>query len=74
VVSLVVLEHSHDPHSDHHIRCYPPEERAVDLELPAGGVAFFAYGTPHATGPNTTDRERAGVALHCLRADYPRTT
>jgi hypothetical protein len=43
VVSLVVLEHSHDPHSDHHIRCYPPEERA-------------------------------GVALHCLRADYPRTT
>jgi ectoine hydroxylase-related dioxygenase (phytanoyl-CoA dioxygenase family) len=65
-----LLEHSRDPFSDHHIRCYPPEERAVDIELPAGGVAFFAYGTPHATGPNTTDQERAGVALHFLRADY----
>ena len=40
------------------------------MELPAGGVVFFAYGTPHATGPNTTDQERAGVALHFLRADY----
>ena len=62
--------HSRDPYSDHHIRCYPPEERAVDIELPAGGVAFFAYGTPHATGPNKTDKERAGLALHFLRADY----
>jgi ectoine hydroxylase-related dioxygenase (phytanoyl-CoA dioxygenase family) len=64
-----LLEHTRDPFSDHHIRCYPPEERAVEIELPAGGVAFFAYGTPHATGPNTTDHERAGVALHFLRAD-----
>lgn len=64
------FEHTRDPYSDHHIRCYPPEERAIDLELPAGGVAFFAYGTPHATGPNTTDHERAGVALHFLRADF----
>src|SRR5438874_2111705 len=55
---------------DHHIRCYPPEEQAVHLELPAGGVAFFCYGTPHATGPNTTDHERAGAAFHFLRADY----
>jgi ectoine hydroxylase-related dioxygenase (phytanoyl-CoA dioxygenase family) len=65
-----LLEHSRDPYSDHHIRCYPLEARAIDLELPAGGVVFFAYGTPHATGPNTTDHERAGVALHFLRADY----
>ncbi len=63
-------EHSRDSYSDHHIRCYPPEERAVDVELPAGGVLFFAYGTPHATGPNRTDSERAGLALHFLRADF----
>ena len=28
--------------------------------------SFFAYGTPHCTRANTTDRERAGVALHFL--------
>jgi ectoine hydroxylase-related dioxygenase (phytanoyl-CoA dioxygenase family) len=39
------------------------------VELPAGGVLFFAYGTPHATGANTTDRERAGVALHFINAE-----
>ncbi|HVF09834.1 MAG TPA: phytanoyl-CoA dioxygenase family protein, partial [Abditibacteriaceae bacterium] len=27
-------EHSRDPDSDHHIRCYPPEERAIPIELP----------------------------------------
>lgn len=63
-------EHSRDPFSDHHIRCYPPEERAIDIELPAGGVLFFAYGVAHSTGANNTDRDRAGVALHFLRADY----
>lgn len=65
-----VYEHSRDPESDHHIRCYPPEERAVLAELPAGGVAFFCYGVAHATGPNRTDKERAGLALHFLRTDY----
>ena len=70
VPDRVAFEHRRDPYSDHHIRCYPPEERAVHLELPAGGVVFFCYGTPHATGPNTTDHERAGAAFHFLRADY----
>jgi phytanoyl-CoA hydroxylase len=65
----VPLEHSRDPFSDHHIRCYPDESRAVPLELPAGGVAFFAYGTPHATGGNETDRDRAGAAFHFLNQD-----
>lgn len=59
-------EHSRDGDSDHHIRCYPPEEEAVLVELPAGGALFFAYGVAHATGANTTDRERAGMALHFL--------
>ncbi|MBI4551213.1 MAG: phytanoyl-CoA dioxygenase family protein [Candidatus Latescibacteria bacterium] len=63
-------EHSRDPYSDHHIRCYPPEERAVPVELPAGGVIFFCYGTAHCTRENKTDRERAGVAYHFLRVDY----
>ena len=57
-------EHSRDPFSDHHIRCYPPEEEAVAIELPAGGAAFFAYGVAHCTGANTTDRERDGIAHH----------
>jgi phytanoyl-CoA hydroxylase len=63
------LPHERDPDSDHHIRCWPDESAAVPVELPAGGVIFFCYGTPHATGGNTTDRERAGVALHFLNAD-----
>lgn len=62
------LEHRRDPDSDHHIRCYPDESRAVPVELPAGGAVFFAYGTPHATGPNNTAADRAGIALHLLNA------
>ncbi|MCY4526401.1 MAG: phytanoyl-CoA dioxygenase family protein [Anaerolineaceae bacterium] len=55
----VEYEHSRDPFSDHHIRCYPPEDEAVAIELPAGGVAFFACGVAHATCANTTDRATA---------------
>jgi ectoine hydroxylase-related dioxygenase (phytanoyl-CoA dioxygenase family) len=62
--------HERDPYSNHHIRCYPPEARAVPVELPAGGVVFFCYGTAHCTRANTSDRERAGVAFHFLHADY----
>lgn len=62
------FEHSCDPQSDHHIRCYPPEEQAVPIELPSGGVVFFAYGVAHATGGNATDRDRAGAAYHFLNA------
>ncbi len=62
------LEHSRDPESDHHIRCYPDESRAVPIELGAGGALFFAYGVAHATGANQTENERAGVALHFLHA------
>jgi ectoine hydroxylase-related dioxygenase (phytanoyl-CoA dioxygenase family) len=63
------LEHGRDPDSNHHIRCYPDESKAVTVELPAGGALFFCYGTPHATGANNTDRERAGVALHFINAN-----
>jgi phytanoyl-CoA hydroxylase len=62
--------HGRDPHSDHHIRCYPDEERAVPLELPAGGVAFFMYGTAHCTRANTTSQDRAGVAFHFVHAEH----
>ena len=62
------LDHIRDPNSDHHIRCYPPEDKALPLELPAGGVAFFAYGIPHCTRANNTDHERAGVAFHFINA------
>lgn len=62
-------EHSRDGESDVHLRCYPPEERAIPVEVPAGGVLFFAYGVPHCTRGNQTDRERAGVAYHFLNED-----
>ena len=65
----VAYPHSRDPFSNHHIRCYPPEDEAVAIELPAGGVAFFAYGVAHCTLGNTTDRERAGVALHFINGE-----
>lgn len=64
------LEHTRDPGSDHHSRCYPDEESAVAIEVPAGGALFFCYGLPHCTRANQTDRERAGLAMHYLRADY----
>src|SRR5262249_21142577 len=62
-------EHQRDPDSDHDIRCYPDEHEAVSVELPAGGVVFFAYGVAHATGGNPTDADRAGVALHFINGD-----
>ena len=62
------LEHTRDLESNHHIRCFPDESKALTIELPAGGALFFAYGTPHATGANTTDKERAGMALHFLNS------
>lgn len=58
--------HERDPESDHHIRCWPDESRAVPVALPAGGALFFAYGTAHCTRGNTTENERAGVALHFI--------
>lgn len=61
--------HERDPHSDHHIRCRPPEERAVSVEVAAGGVVFFCYGAAHCTGDNRTDRARAGLAFHFLHQD-----
>lgn len=63
---LEVYEHTRDPYSDHHIRCYPPEDDAVPVELPAGGVVFFAYGVAHCTRANTTETERAGIAHHFI--------
>jgi ectoine hydroxylase-related dioxygenase (phytanoyl-CoA dioxygenase family) len=66
---LTALEHKRDSDSDHHIRCWPDESKAVLCELKAGGVAFFCYGTPHATGPNRSDQDRAGLALHFLTGD-----
>ena len=65
------LDHSRDPHSDHHIRCYPNEDQAITIEVPAGGVLFFNYGIAHCTGPNTTTTDRAGLALHFHHADIP---
>ncbi len=32
-------------------------------------VPQFCYGIAHATGRNETDHDRAGLALHFLRAD-----
>jgi phytanoyl-CoA hydroxylase len=67
------IPHERDPDSDHHIRCYPDEAEAIPVEIGAGGAVFFAYGTPHATGGNTTENERAGVALHFIHTDQTGT-
>lgn len=62
------LSHDRDPGSVKHIRCYPDEAHAIPIELPAGGVVFFSYGTAHCTRANRTEHDRAGVALHFLNA------
>lgn len=64
------LKHYRDPGSDHHIRTEVDETGAVQCELKAGGVVFFCYGTPHATGPNLSDLDRTGVGIHFLHGDY----
>lgn len=63
------LEHARDPNSNHHIRCWPPEDKAIPIEIPAGGAIFFAYGTPHCTRANQTDHDRAALAYHFLNQD-----
>ena len=62
--------HERDPYSDHHIRCHPPENKAVAVEVPAGGVVFFCYGCAHCTKDNTSQHERAGMAFHFLNTEY----
>jgi phytanoyl-CoA hydroxylase len=64
-----LLEHERDGGSNHHIKCVVDESLAVPIELPAGGVLFFNYAVPHCTKGNTTDHERAGLALHFLREE-----
>jgi ectoine hydroxylase-related dioxygenase (phytanoyl-CoA dioxygenase family) len=65
-----LLEHSRDGGSDHHVRCYPDESKEVPCELEAGGVVFFAYGTPHCTKGNSTAKDRAGLAYHFNHSDF----
>ena len=64
-----LLPHERDGNSDHHIRCFLDESKAETIEIKAGGVLFFCYGTPHCTGDNTTDTERDGLAYHFLCHD-----
>ncbi|MBT7807808.1 hypothetical protein HN766_20060, partial [Candidatus Poribacteria bacterium] len=63
-------EHYRDPMSNHHIRFDADDEGGVPVELKAGGVAFFCYGTPHCTKANNTDEGRAGVALRFLHTEF----
>ena len=64
-----LLAHERDGGSNHHVKCVVDESLAVPIELPAGGVLFFNYAVPHCTKANTTDHERAGLALHFLREE-----
>jgi phytanoyl-CoA hydroxylase len=64
-----LLAHERDGGSNHHVKCVVDESKAVPVELPAGGVLFFNYAVPHCTKGNTTERERAGLALHFLREE-----
>ncbi len=65
-----MLPHRRDPYSDHHSRCDPDEEKAIAVEVAAGGALFFNYAIPHCTRANTTDKDRAGLAIHFLRKDH----
>ena len=65
-----LLEHTDDPERADQSRCYPPEERAVPIELEAGGALFFCLGTPHCTSPNESDGPRIALAYHFLSGDY----
>ena len=62
------FKHPRDQMSDHHFTCVDEidEAQAIAAEISAGGVVLFNFGVPHATGPNTTDYDRAGLALHFL--------
>ena len=62
--------HERDPASDHHIRTSLDESRAVHCELEAGGVVFFCFGTPHATGDNKTHQGRVGVGIHFVNQNH----
>ena len=62
--------HTRDPASDHHIHTDLDEARAVHCELEAGGVVFFCFGTPHATGNNLSNDPRVGVGIHFVNRDY----
>ncbi len=64
------FKHFRDPDSDHHIRMEANERDAVHCEMNAGGVVFFCYGTPHATGPNPTENDRTGIGIHFLNTHY----
>ena len=66
------LEHGRDPGSDYHIRCQIDETTAniVPVEMKAGGALFFNFGVAHCTKANETDQQRAGLALHFLRASF----
>ncbi len=64
------FDHFRDLDSDHHIRMNADDADAVHCELQAGGVVFFCYGTPHATGYNETENDRTGIGVHFLNSDY----
>lgn len=59
-----VFPHERDPASDHHIYSQLDDAQATVCELKAGGVVFFCFGTPHATGDNYSEEGRVGVGLH----------
>ncbi len=61
--------HARDPDSDHHIRMHAVESSAVHCELSAGGVVFFCFGTPHATGANNSAMARSGAGIHFVNTE-----
>lgn len=64
--------HGRDMGSDHHITCVVDEavDTVVPIEMKAGGALFFNYGIAHCTKGNTTDKDRAGLAMHFLKLKY----
>jgi phytanoyl-CoA hydroxylase len=72
------LPHERDGNSDHHIRCFPDEAKAETIELKAGSVLFFCYGTPHCNRRqhhgHRTGRVRLPLSSATTRPTSPSTT
>lgn len=47
------------------------EDRAVDLQIPAGTVVLFSANLLHGTSDNHSDRTRYSTAWHYIPADLP---
>ncbi|HAR65097.1 MAG TPA: hypothetical protein DCR55_02655 [Lentisphaeria bacterium] len=71
-VHEIARPHTRDLGSDHHVTCLVDENQdtVIPVEMKAGSALFFNFGVPHCTKGNTTENDRAGLALHFLKESF----